>query len=693
MVSPPPPGEPSASETTVSGNANEPHKQNNNQSTKDVDVDTLRNQRQRAFREVDYISLAKQEAVSGYSTLVYSSPSHDSADSSTVVAMSSSCFNTPLIDISSLHGGSEDTADATPEQSQLIATTYVSTGASSFLSPQAGLHRDGEQARIVELVRQRQLQQQIQQQRSNKESTYQWFEESLELLWNNVTTLGGYLESDARQQQTQQVQSAHYAEIVNPYRDSSHTTLRSTMSSFNQSTQSTSKETIDTPSSSSQSSLSNRPRIVRVLLYIYLRVLYVMRLFIDGVITRIGRLEPFPEQCPTLGSYSTTPTYSIQFTADDVIRVSALVLALLWCSCRLQIVLAPAVSIMFFFGIMIRCKVVGRLLPANNQHQTGTLIEGSKMETSTISVAPRITTTALPAAKAHHLEAVQRLKKRYPNATDAECKRFFDCVKCKEDEAAQRIESWLKWRKECGLKLKVDESDASTKEDLNRSYTDEFVARDKEDWNKAATLALELSAKNTSASYGSLSTAAVSIKLPQILCSYEYQLEGTNNNTASTDNPPPRCKDGSRILHIIPARLDMALAPASVYSLACALYLERRLSRSSTERIALICDVRGGRGWSNPTPWSMLPFIQCTSSLLGQHYPERLERFVLFPMPSAATWIWSAAQKCLDPMTASKVVVVGVAEDGRKFPEKLNEWIADESLDILEERRRSLFIV
>ncbi|EED96056.1 predicted protein [Thalassiosira pseudonana CCMP1335] len=648
MVSPPPPGEPSASETTVSGNANEPHKQNNNQSTKDVDVDTLRNQRERAFREVDYISLAKQEAVSGYSTLVYSSPSHDSADSSTVVAMSSSCFNTPLIDISSLHGGSEDTADATPEQSQLIATTYVSTGASSFLSPQAGLHRDGEQARIVELVRQRQLQQQIQQQRSNKESTYQWFEESLELLWNNVTTLGGYLESDAQQQQTQQVQSAHYAEIVNPYRDSSHTTLRSTMSSFNQSTQSTSKETIDTPSSSSQSSLSNRPRIVRMLLYIYLRVLYVMRLFIDGVITRIGRLEPFPEQCPTLGSYSTTPTYSIQFTADDVIRVSALVLALLWCSCRLQIVLAPAVSIMFFFGIMIRCKVVGRLLPANNQHQTGTLIEGSKMETSTISVAPRITTTALPAAKAHHLEAVQRLKKRYPNATDAECKRFFDCVKCKEDEAAQRIESWLKWRKECGLKLKVDESDASTKEDLNRSYTDEFVGKR----SKAATLALELSAKNTSASYGSLSTAAVSIKLPQILCSYEYQLEGTNNNTASTDNPPPRCKDGSRILHIIPARLDMALAPASVYSLACALYLERRLSRSSTERIALICDVRGGRGWSNPTPWSMLPFIQ-----------------------------------------SSKVVVVGVAEDGRKFPEKLNEWIADESLDILEERRRSLFIV
>jgi hypothetical protein len=69
----------------------------------------------------------------------------------------------------------------------------------------------------------------------------------------------------------------------------------------------------------------------------------------------------------------------------------------------------------------------------------------------------------------------------------------------------------------------------------------------------------------------------------------------------------------------------------------------------------------------------MLPFIQCTSSLLGKHYPERLQRFVLFPMPSAAAWIWSAAQKRLDPNTASKVVVVG-EEKKKGLPKKILEF-------------------
>jgi hypothetical protein len=85
----------------------------------------------------------------------------------------------------------------------------------------------------------------------------------------------------------------------------------------------------------------------------------------------------------------------------------------------------------------------------------------------------------------------------------------------------------------------------------------------------------------------------------------------------------------------------------------------------------------------------MLPFIQSTSSLLGKHYPERLQRFVLFPMPSAAAWIWSAAQKCLDPNTASKAVVVG-EEKKKGLPQKMLEFFDEESLRLVEERRRSL---
>ena len=163
-----------------------------------------------------------------------------------------------------------------------------------------------------------------------------------------------------------------------------------------------------------------------------------------------------------------------------------------------------------------------------------------------------------------------------------------------------------------------------------------------------------------------------------------------------TTTPPPQCKDGSRIFHLVPARLDLTLASAQVYALASALYLDRRLSRHTTEKISLICDVRGGDGWANPTPWSLLPFIRATSSLLGQHFPERLKRFVLFPMPSSAVWIWSTAKKFVDVDTASKVVVVGlVGASGNAndtVNDELDEFITKKDLGILEERRRSFFV-
>jgi hypothetical protein len=57
-------------------------------------------------------------------------------------------------------------------------------------------------------------------------------------------------------------------------------------------------------------------------------------------------------------------------------------------------------------------------------------------------------------------------------------------------------------------------------------------------------------------------------------------------------------------------------------------------------------------------------------------------------MPNAAAWIWSAAQKCLDPNTASKVVVVG-EEKKRGLPEKMLEFFDEDSLRLVEERRRA----
>ncbi len=64
----------------------------------------------------------------------------------------------------------------------------------------------------------------------------------------------------------------------------------------------------------------------------------------------------------------------------------------------------------------------------------------------------------------------------------------------------------------------------------------------------------------------------------------------------------------------------------------------------------------------------------------------------MFPMPKSAAWVWSAAQKCLDPNTASKVVVVSSADSSGSLPEELVEYVNEESLKVLEKRRRSFFV-
>lgn len=138
-------------------------------------------------------------------------------------------------------------------------------------------------------------------------------------------------------------------------------------------------------------------------------------------------------------------------------------------------------------------------------------------------------------------------------------------------------------------------------------------------------------------------------------------------------------------------RLNLSIASASTYSLAAALNIDRRMSRLTTGKISLFCDVRGGRGYANPTPWSLLPFVQSTASLLGSHYPERLERLVLYPMPTTAIWVWNAAKKCLDPNTASKVVVIGSGE-GSDSKKLLLQFIDEDHLAKLEMRRRSFFV-
>ena len=79
-------------------------------------------------------------------------------------------LRTPVIDLSNLGGGGGNLCgDKVDVKSPLHSPT--------LLPPEAGLHWDGEQARLVEAVRRRQ--QVLQQRIHHKQSTFEWQEEML----------------------------------------------------------------------------------------------------------------------------------------------------------------------------------------------------------------------------------------------------------------------------------------------------------------------------------------------------------------------------------------------------------------------------------------------------------------------------------------------------------------------------------
>mmetsp|Transcript_3104 Transcript_3104/g.6835 ORF Transcript_3104/g.6835 Transcript_3104/m.6835 type:complete len:688 (+) Transcript_3104:45-2108(+) len=667
-----------------------------------VDANILRRQREQAFREVGFEKVAEQKAVNGYSTIIpavadiapitSSSPAGHASDSG---------LSTPLIDISNL-GGNSNRGEDEPKQQQQQHPLHseASPTMTVILSPEAGLHRDGEQARLIEVVRRRQLQ----QRQHHEETTFQWLEESASQFWESILVYGGLLE-DPRNDPIHR--SRHSTMPLNPYRDDprltnqekEHNTLSSSGSKTNE--HPTSQTITDGLPSSQSSPLSKCPRIVRFVLSFFLRILYSFRYTIDFCITRLAHLEPLLPNV-TSSFYSTSPVYSLQITADDILRFLIILWASFYCSWKMQVVAAPALAMMCLFIRSVSQRVVRRThSPENERQMQQQQNTNQSIAQNEAAISPILPKQPSVPNKPHatedqlHVEAIQRLQNQHPNATFAECKRFFTCVKYKEEAASKRIDEFFKWRSDCGLKTIAEAEVGGSAEDTARQmdkharvFDQAFVKKDKEDWNAAAKMAISIMTKSH--------VTENWVNLPQIICSYEEKIEETPdannpNQKEKSSLPPPRCKDGTRILHILPFRLDLSVATAPTYSLAAALYLDRRLSRSTTERITLFCDVRGGRGWANPTPWSALPFIQSTASLLGSHYPERLERLVLFPMPKSAIWVWSAAQKCLDPNTSSKVVVVSSGEGGG-LPERLTEFVEEESLHVLEKRRRYFFV-
>ena len=100
------------------------------------------------------------------------------------------------------------------------------------------------------------------------------------------------------------------------------------------------------------------------------------------------------------------------------------------------------------------------------------------------------------------------MQRKHPNATHAECKRFFDCVKQKEEAASKRIEAFFQWRSDCGLQTEPPAKDASKPIDRSARIFDEaFEKNDEQEWDAASKRAIGIVTKSH-VEEGALSFAA-----------------------------------------------------------------------------------------------------------------------------------------------------------------------------------------
>lgn len=137
-----------------------------------------------------------------------------------------------------------------------------------------------------------------------------------------------------------------------------------------------------------------------------------------------------------------------------------------------------------------------------------------------------------------------------------------------------------------------------------------------------------------------------------------------------------RARDGSPICHVQGPMYDPEKASPQQYALATAQMFDEALPRDSEAKMTLLVDCRGDERWPSPGPTTFVPVVRSLSSLLGDNFPERLNRLIVYPVPFLGRALWRTVEPFIDTNTANKVVLLpGPSKPGAPCPVKLAEYV------------------
>ena len=163
--------------------------------------------------------------------------------------------------------------------------------------------------------------------------------------------------------------------------------------------------------------------------------------------------------------------------------------------------------------------------------------------------------------------------------------------------------------------------------------------------------------------------------------------EGSSQQLANAANLIPEnyvrvcdaCADGHPTLLVQGARYDPKI-DADKYVLACAQAVDSALQPGDNRKLTVLIDVRPGAGWANVSAHKMLPFFKLASPL-SNHFPERAQQIIIYPVPMLLRQLWRMVRSFMDPVTEDRFIVLsGPADLGSPCPRELCEYISLQQL-------------
>lgn len=183
--------------------------------------------------------------------------------------------------------------------------------------------------------------------------------------------------------------------------------------------------------------------------------------------------------------------------------------------------------------------------------------------------------------------SLKAMQDELPESTIAERRRFLIDKDGETKEAIETLQSYLEWRQtyaDIETVLEAQREGEPQDDNLKTGGDDS----DLDLWNKAVAIALHANDEPTGQS------------LPRIVRTFQSAGREHTDDT------------GHVIIKLTPGQINRNLVnDVKIYSLAIALYLDRKFDRHDAyTTVTLLIDVRGGRGWPNPTPNTLLPFLK-----------------------------------------------------------------------------------